>query len=284
MSNKTATLILVAVPCFVAAYFLWAKYHLASYGPAANSDGLFSYSFSEDATLEESGAPEESSSPYWWVDSGGQLIQKDGVGMTIQGSLDDSSPWFSRYRANNPVDTDNGTHPQNIFRLVTKNSWRNFTEECYYMVTDSNFSASPNRNESNGLLLFNRYLDGDNLYYAGLRVDGQVTIKKKYKGTYYTMTLLPTLGGGLYNRMSNPNLIPMNIWIGLRSIVKDNPDGSVDITLYMNQAHGDWQLVAHAVDDGKQYGGPVIRGPGRAGIRTDFMDVKLDDYKIEELK
>jgi hypothetical protein len=42
--------------------------------------------------------------------------------------------------------------------------------------------------------------------------------------------------------------------------------------------------VAEAKDDGKTFGGAAILNEGYAGIRTDFMDVEFDDYKIEVIK
>jgi hypothetical protein len=48
-------------------------------------------------------------------------------------------------------------------------------------------SNSIHRMASNGVLLFNHYLDGDNLYYVGIRVDGSAIVKKKKDGVYYTM-------------------------------------------------------------------------------------------------
>lgn len=90
---------------------------------------------------------------------------------------------------------------------------------------------------------------------------------------------------GKYDRRSNPNLLPMDTWIGLRSEVLDNPNGTVSIKVYQDKNRsGDWQLILTATDDGKRYGGAAIKNEGYAGIRTDFMDVEFDDYKIEELK
>ena len=118
----------------------------------------------------------------------GQMIFENGIGKTIQGDFPEGSKWQKKYEKSNPKDTDNGTHPQNIFRLVTKAKWQNFDQEAYFRINRLNLSSSDNRNESNGILLFNRYEDGDNLYYTGLRVDGTAVIKKKYAGKYYTLS------------------------------------------------------------------------------------------------
>lgn len=244
----------------------------------------FYYSFKVDGVLDEAGKMDDSSSPYFWLNSGGQFILKDGIGKTIQGELNKFNKWRLAYYASNPIDTDDGYYPQNILRLVTRSKWQNFRQEIYYRITKDNLSASPNRNASNGLLLFNRYLNGNNLYYTGIRVDGTAVIKKKINGTYYTMAQKPFLGGAKYDRNTNPNLLPKNVWIGLRSEVKTNNDGTVSIKLFAdNGKTGNWVLIAEAIDNGKSYGGAVISSEGYAGVRTDFMDVEFDDYRIVKI-
>jgi len=118
------------------------------------------------------------------------------------------------------------------------------------------------------------------LYYAGLRTDGAATIKKKYKGSYTTLAYKPIFALDVpYDADTNPNLIPGNRWIGLRSTVKNLPGGSVAITLWADiTGTGAWTEVASAVDSGT-----VIAEKGYAGIRTDFMDVEFDDYRAKEL-
>lgn len=243
----------------------------------------FSDQFSSEFTLEEDGKMGASKSINWWVNSGAYLYVKNGIGQTIKGHLAQDNIWRIRFNSNNPGETDNGYHPQNIFRLVLKSKWKNFEQQAYYQITADNLSSDTHRAGSNGLLLFNRYLDGYNLYYTGIRVDGTATIKKKLNNTYYSMAqqvILP----GVYNHDTNPNLLPKNKWLGLKSIVKDNPDGSVSIELYTDMDNsGNWVLAAKAVDDNKTYGGKAITESAYAGIRTDFMDVEFDNYKITEI-
>lgn len=50
-----------------------------------------------------------------------------------------------------------------------------------------------------------------------------------------------------------------------------------------NNRSGDWKLALTVKDNGKIFGGRLIGNKGYAGIRTDFMDVEFDDYRIEEL-
>lgn len=84
-----------------------------------------------------------------------------------------------------------------------------------------------------------------------------------------------------YNRDTNPNLMPTQKWIGLKSEVKTNVDNSVNIKLFIDKDKtGNWVLATEAKDDGKSYGGEAILSEGYTGIRTDFMDVEFDDYKI----
>lgn len=244
----------------------------------------FLFSFSSKGVIEESGEIFESKNSDWSVSSGAYLYLENGVGKTIQGSLPAGDKWRQIYDKENPVDTDNGFHPQNIFRLVQRGSWLNFVQQAYFKITADNLSESANRNESNGLLLFNRYQDANNLYYTGIRADGAATIKKKKNGTYYTLVQKKFLEGAAYERDKNPNLLPKNEWLGLRSEVKTNPDGTVAIKLFWDKGKtGAWQLLLEATDDGKSFGGAVLGEAGHAGIRTDFMDVEFSDYKISGL-
>ncbi len=253
---------------------------LASVAAAVSSP--FYYTFKVDGVLDEAGKMDDSSSPYFWLNSGGQFHLKDGIGKTIQGELVQLNKWRLAYAASNPTDTDGGYHPQNIFRLVTRSKWQRFNQEIYFKITKSNMSVSPNRDASNGVLLFNRYQDGNNLYYVGIRVDGTAVIKKKINDNYYTLAQKSFYKADVpYNRDTNPNIIPDQKWIGLRSEIRTNPDNTVDIKLFIDKDKtGNWVLVAEAKDDGKSYGGSAILNEGYAGIRTDFMDVEFDDYQI----
>lgn len=242
----------------------------------------FIYSFNSSGTLHEASSPGESTSPYWWLNSGGKMMLDGSVGKTIQGNLPALDKWRVLYAVSNPTDTDNGYHPQNIFRLLTKNVAGNQRVESLFKIEKDNWSGSPNRNASNGLLLMSRYLDGDNLYYAGIRVDGDAVIKKKYKGKYYTMAQKEIFTGA-YNRDSNINLIPHKEWVGLRTENVANADGTVTVRLFMKRANEtSWTKLLEAKDDGVKYGA-VIKGNGTGGIRTDFMDVSFESFRLEAL-
>lgn len=244
----------------------------------------FYYTFNVDGRLPEAGSMSETWSPYWWVNSGAYLILKGGAGETVQGALPASDYWRVLYSQTNPLDTGNGYYPQNIFRLVTRSSWGNNAQEMRFNIQKTNLTDTPNRDGYSGVLFFSRYQDEDTLYYAGVRQDGTAVIKKKYHGTYYTLAEAP-VWPGTYDKWSNPTLIPQQKWMRMKLVTQDEPDGSVALTLYLDQTDtGAYQEVAHAVDTNGGVGGtPVISGEGYAGIRTDYEDVLFDNYRLTAL-
>lgn len=183
---------------------------------------------------------------------------------TIQGPLPAGEKWQMIYASSTPLETNNGYEPQTIFRLVNQTITTNSVQQVYFRINRDVPSASPNKNESNGLLLFNHYQDGDNLYYAGLRVDGTAVIKKKQNGLYATLAQAPVL-----------QILPQAAWLGVRSEISTTT-GGVLIKLYLDlEGSGRWWLAATALDATN----PILSGAG--GIRTDFMDVSFRDYKLE---
>lgn len=244
----------------------------------------FLYNFDFPGVLHESGKPNESSSPYWWLDSGGELIIENGIGKTMQGLSDKSNKWYKEYLKENPTDTDQGLHPQNIFRLISKNEWKNFSQQIYFYINGDNLSSSPNRNESNGLFLFSRYVDSNNLYYAGIRVDGTAVIKKKINSVYFTLSQKAIIAGSAYDRGLNPNLLPKNTWIGVKMETYNDKFGRVNIRIYVDlENSGNWKYTTEAIDEGIN-SGPIISNIAPAGIRTDFMDVYFSDYLAKNIK
>lgn len=238
----------------------------------------FTDTFDRKETVRESTSTANSASASWWLGSGAGFTIADGLGSTLAG---DSKPGYfrSRYGLRNPVDTNGGLRPQNVFRVVTKGSWTgDVRQQCYFRIGAYDLSKSPQRYAPNGLLLFNRYADEDNLYYAGIRVDGHAIIKKKSAGVYYTLAEEPVFKGE-YDRDTNPMLLPEDTWIGLRSVARDNADGSVTVSLYMDDGRtGTWKLLVKGIDAG--VGGQPFSREGHSGIRTDFMDVQFDDYSV----
>ncbi len=249
---------------------------------AAAVPGHYLFTFNVPGVLQEAGSMAESPSPYWWVNSGAKLIVKDGLGMTVQRELPANDYWRKLYAQTNPLDTDNGYHPQNIFRLVSKQTWGSAMHEMSFRITRNNFSSSPNRDGYNGVLFFARYKDGSNLYYAGVRSDGGATIKKKIGGTYYTLASGQAFGTkGSYNRTSNPSLLPVNTWMGMKLEAKNNADGSVSLQLLLDKENdGTYASILSVKDTGT--GGAPIKS-GSSGIRTDFMDVEFDNFRVRDL-
>jgi hypothetical protein len=267
---------LSAAAIFAVAFFLIPQ------GKASAS--VFYETFGKKCSLSESESMQKSSSADWWLNSGGQMACRKGVGWTVQKSLSSGSKWRKLYKKTNSEDTDDGKHPQNIFRLITKSEWQNFSQEASFRIKKFNLSDSPNRNESNGLLLMSRYQDSNNLYYAGVRVDGYVVIKKKIKGEYYTLAYNRYYSRKEYSRQSKSrsHLLPKNKWIGLKTEIQNVGGGKVEIKLYIKQKKN-WVLAAEAQDEPGKNGEDVISDEGYAGIRTDFMDVEFDKFRITDL-
>ena len=260
---------------------------LSTPGESGRAEGVadkspFHYRFLYEGILEETGSPEGSTSPFWWLDSGGYLIIENNVGKTWHGSLPSSDYWREAYARTSWGDTAGGYYPQNIFRLFTKDSWQNLEEEIYFRIDGYNAIASSNRNESNGVLILARYQDEDNLYYIGIRVDGYIVVKKKIGGIYHTLSL-KRIFPGIYNRRTNPIVLPFGLWIGLRARVETLPDEGVRISAYTDIGRtGNWTIAVEEIDRGIETGSPHDK-EGRAGIRSDFMDVSFDDFRIREL-
>jgi hypothetical protein len=247
---------------------------------AAPVSSPFVYTFNANGTLYEAGTMSDSSTGYWWLNSGGKLVIKDGVGSTIQGALATVDTWSKLYNTNSPSDTDSGTHPQNLFRLVSRSQWENAHVEALFKVNKDNFSTSPNRNNSNGLLLMLRYqAGGQTLYYAGVRVDGTAVLKKKINGIYYTMAQKQVFPG-TYVAGGSVNLLPHNQWMLLGADTITNANGSVTVRLSLRKpGEATATKILEVVDNGQFGGTAAIKGAGYIGIRTDFMDVAFDTFK-----
>ncbi len=240
----------------------------------------FVYSFNVPGTITEASGAAGSASPYWFLSSGGRVLIEEGIGTTLQGKLPATDRFRLAYARRNPTDTDNGYRPQNLLRLHTKDAWSDARVELSFKIEQDNLSASPNRNASNGVLLMSRHQDQDTLYYAGLRVDGTAVIKKKYRGTYYTMAQAAVFPG-TYHRDSAPSLLPKGEWFRLALHTETNTDGSVALRLYrQTDDGGPWTLLVAAADTGSLGNTPPITEAGSLGVRTDFMDVLFKDFRV----
>ncbi len=300
MKIKKTTLVyivltVVAIALAVFAYTIETRYQYVSEVPFIE-DGAFEVlqmaaskkaytlreSFDKETVIEENWPMQRSGNRNWWVSSGAYLFFADGVGSTIKGELDEDDPWVRKYKKSNARDTADGLRPQNIFRLVFKKKSEDLSQEVYARITYYDPSESEYRNGSNGILLFNRYQDEFNLYYAGIRVDGQAVVKKKLNGVYYTLGISTIIEEETYDRENNPNLLPVGEWIGVRSEITTKENGDVVVRVFTDIGRtGNWTLALEAIDDGGRYGKTISRA-GYAGIRTDFMDVEFDDYIVME--
>ena len=264
-------------------YQLTAPQGLASLHADATTSATLLYTFNSAGVLQETGSMSGSSSHYFWVNSGAKLLMQDGLGKTVQGALPTDDSWRVLYGHTNPLDTGNGYYPQNVFRLVTRSVWSNVTQEMQFKIQHTNLTPTPNRDGYSGIFFFSRYHDGDNLYYAGMRMDGAAVIKKKVGGVYYTLDLEPVFPG-TYDRVASPNLLTLKQWMRMRLVTEDQTDG-VSLRLYLDATNtGVYTLVAHALDRDGLYGGtPVNSGPAYAGVRTDYMDAFFNDYRLSQI-
>ncbi len=251
---------------------------IVSASTAAAVPADFVYSCNVEGDLFAQMTPERSTSPYFWVSSGGRMLLREGLCETIQGRLPTNDPSRIEYARVNPLDTGNGYYPQNTFRLVTRAAWGNSEESMRFRITAQNLTNTPNREGYSGVFLFNRYLDKDNLYYAGIRDDGLAIIKKKIGGTYYTLRYAQVFGSfSQYDKSSDPSFLPTWQWMGMKTRVTNNADGSVTIALYVDKTgNGNYTQVVSYIDKG--IGGAPFRSNGKGGIRTDYMDVQFDDF------
>lgn len=228
--------------------------------------------------LNETGSMAASADADWWVNSGGRFIRTAGFGQTMQGVAPPGDIWRVAYNASSPTDTDSGTHPQNLFRLVGRRTFLNVQQQMYFRFNAYNVSASPNRNQSNGAFLWGRYQPGgQTVYYVGLRVDGYAVIKRKQSGDYTTLDDFQVIAG-TYDIVTNPNLIETGKWYGLRAVVKTLASGDVLIQGWVDTGSG-FVLAVQATDSA----GQKISVSGFHGIRTDFADVDFQGYSVQQL-
>ena len=191
--------------------------------------------FDSPGTLNEANSMQESTSPYWWVSSGGLLIIEKGIGRTNSKTAPLSNRWFLAYQLNNSLDTDNGRYPQNLFRLVSKDLVGDSDISMSFRISKVNLTDTPNRDAWSGIFILSRYEDSDNLYYAGARQDGHVVIKKKINGQYYTLGEVPYYKSYLpYQKDTNPNFIPGATWQKMRLVTKTEGD-DIKLTLYLTK-------------------------------------------------
>jgi hypothetical protein len=249
-------------------------------GGDSSGDGSSSSvdAFRTPPVLEETVRMEDSASPEFWLRAGARFLNDGDTGRTLQGELAADDPWRRTYARTNPTDTDDGFHPQNVFRLISRTAFEDFSEQVVFRVVRTNPSDSPNRNGSNGVFTLLRYVGRDDTYTAGVRVDGNAVIKKERDGNFTTLAITPIFSNGApYDRTANPNAIPLGRAIRLEGRIRTRPEGDVSLRLLVDD-----RVVLEAIDGGLT-GGPVITGPAFGGIASDFMDVEFQGFTMRML-
>lgn len=218
--------------------------------------------------VSESHTFSESSSKKWWLSSGGQIYFFRNKIFPLTGDLHSSDPWYVRYKKNNPKGSNEGKRPQNIFRLVNVPLKKDFTQSVYFKLL---YYAAPFPEQPHdGVFLMSRYVDSDNLYYYGLRVDGVVVIKKKYHGKYTTLAYKKVLPDVALNN------IPQDKYLGLKISINSNGVKN-HLVAYLDLGTG-FKKVFDIYDSSKD-----LSSFGKSGLRSDNMDVVFKDYNYEIL-
>ncbi|GAC1366501.1 MAG: hypothetical protein NVSMB32_10870 [Actinomycetota bacterium] len=196
-----------------------------------------------------------------WVQTSGSVFARGG---TAWSGVPDTRPPNAT--------SSNGTNSA-VFRLHTKRS--DFGSVAVSMGLRNNglsTTASTPAEAWDGVHMFLRYQSAYTLYYASInRRDGTVVIKKKVPGG-------PSNGGTYYQLGSSAaHAVPYGVWQQIKATVRNNPDGSVTIRLFANNA-----LLAEAVDNGS-VGGPPITHAGATGVRGDNANFQIKDFVVSQL-
>lgn len=253
--------------------------HVMAREAFAQTTGPLTYTFSSNGVLFETDTMAQSPSPYLWLQSGGMLVLVNGIGSSIRGTLSATDPIRAQYAQNLPSISDNGTHPQNAFKLFAKTSIKDVSASVYLNRKSDNLANAANRHSYTGESIIARYQNEKTFYYAGIRVDGSIVIKKQNNGSYHTLAS-KQIFPGTYDANTNYNLIPLSKWIGLKLVVVDTSDG-VKLTAYTDIGKtGTWKLALTAIDDPQKFG-PAITNGGYVGIESDFADVQIDTFAVQ---
>ncbi|HET8581461.1 MAG TPA: LamG-like jellyroll fold domain-containing protein [Candidatus Paceibacterota bacterium] len=224
----------------------------------------FLYTFNSAGTLREASSPANSTSPYFWLAEGDALVIKGGRGQTLQGA---------QKRSGSAVWSDSGTHPQNSFLMLTKQALADGSVSAYFDRIRDNLSNAANRHAYNGESVIARYQDGNDYYYAGIRADGNVVIKRKVNGSFTTLAVKKVLPG-TWSASGDADLIPLNKWVGLKLDVTNTSKGQ-KLSLYTDIGWtGRWTLAASALDSDA-----TLAKAGTAGIESTFGDLVFDNFE-----
>jgi hypothetical protein len=272
-SFKLSKKMIFALSAIVALMAIYAVYQSLAAEYVANQKLI--ENFSINSRVSEKSTPEQSNNPHWWAKSGGEMIISNGTGKTIQGNLKKNNYWAKVYSKSNPVDTNNGQQPQNVFMALTRSEWTNGEYQTYFKSNRYNAINSPNRTSESGMALLARYTDDNNYYRVGFSADGNIILIKRVNGTNYTLSKNTYFAG---NYTETSSLIPRGYWYGIRAVFENVSSTSVKISVYADKTGGQWQLVNELIDSGT-LGKPIV-SKGLAGIKTDFMDAEFDGFQI----
>ncbi|MHB8660434.1 MAG: LamG-like jellyroll fold domain-containing protein [Minisyncoccota bacterium] len=226
---------------------------IANANAAATISFPLLYTFNSAGTLYEASPMTNSTSPYLWLNSGTSMIIANGVGET--GSS------------------------QGSFRLFMRDTVQNPSAQIYVDRVADNLSNTANIHGYNGESVIARYEDANNYYYAGIRTDGAVVIKKKTNGVYQTLAS-KQIFPGTYNATTNPDLIPLGQWIGLKLVVATASSGEPVLSLYTDIGRtGAWHLALSVVDDPAKFGSAVT-GSGLVGVQSDYANAQFSNFLI----
>src|SRR6185503_13778796 len=213
----------------------------------AQTDPSFYYTFNNPGTLNEALSIAQSTSPYFWLRDGGILAIAGGAG----------------------TQRDAGR-----FLLLERALVRDSTTDALLNRTAEVFSSAADAQPYDGEAVYARYGDDNNFYYAGLRADGTVILKKKQEGAYATLAQAP-LFGGTYSA-SHPDLIPHNTWIGLRLSVTTLASGAAKLVFFVDVGNtGSWKEVLSATDT-------TPLAAGLSGIESDHADMEISSFKFAD--
>jgi hypothetical protein len=168
--------------------------------------------------------------------------------------------------------TKTGWSNSPVFRMLTRR--RDFGDVAVTLRLLNSAVGATSRTPAqalDGAHLFLRHQGEAHTYYVSVnRRDNTVVIKKKVPGG--------PVNGGTYYNLAGPAYygVPYGAWQQFTAIVRNEPDGSVSLTLAT-----DGRTLLSARDNG--IGGPPIRQRGAVGLRGDNADLYFDDFSVTAL-
>lgn len=183
-----------------------------------------------------------------WIVTSGSLFRRDGA------------MWTGR-PDQGPPGPDSVLHTNScVFRAVTRSEDLDDTGVSFRWRDLGWAGGSPEA--WHGLHVFLRYRSTNLNYTASVhRRDGQVVVKKEVYGQYTTLARAP-----------GPAPMP-GAWNAWRVTAETSASGVVVIRMYHDE-----RQVLEAHDPGVG-GSPALTGPGRAGLRSDFLEFEFDAFR-----